>query len=292
MAEVDIALNDERQQYGNLDEASAIARVPRKGMVIWCGDYKQTPGGLRKSEEARAFRRKLMRRPIALRGRHYILPLHMLGHSPSVCVGHVWTQGTALIRLLQESTLHHWAYPPKVLLSSKSHVKKQLVEAGRFFSLRAAVQLLQFCGCLRLNDSHYKLTLSVMRLAQRKTKMVSDLTKQCKSIGAHVRHHYWNKISRAGQLAERDHPVWQLPTSGAMHSERLSFHLLGRLLQLSPCQYWYRGGRRLDKGQVCSGHQEYNRNKMVKLWWNYHFAKCHVLCRHDCLFSATCTNQS
>ena len=63
MAEVDIALNDEGQQYGNLDEASAIARVPRKGMVIWCGDHKQTPGGLRKSEEARAFRRKLMRRP-------------------------------------------------------------------------------------------------------------------------------------------------------------------------------------------------------------------------------------
>ena len=52
--------------------------------------------------------------------------------------------------------------------------------------------------------------------------MVPDLTKQCKGIGAHVRHHYWNKISRAGQLAERDHPVWQLPTSGAMHSGRLS----------------------------------------------------------------------
>ena len=64
MAEVDIALNDEGQQYGNLDEASAIARVPRKGMVIWCGDHKQTPGGLRKSEEARAFRRKLMKSPL------------------------------------------------------------------------------------------------------------------------------------------------------------------------------------------------------------------------------------
>ena len=66
--------------------------------------------------------------------------------------------------------------------------------------------------------------------------MVSDLTKQCKSIGAHARHHYWNKISRAGQLAERDHPVWQLPTIGAMHSRRLSLHLLRRLVQLSPCQ--------------------------------------------------------
>ena len=68
MADVDVALNDEGQQYGNLDESSAIARVPRKGLVIWCGDHKQTQGGTRKSEEARAFRRKLMRRPIALLG--------------------------------------------------------------------------------------------------------------------------------------------------------------------------------------------------------------------------------
>ena len=31
--EVDLALNDEGQQYGNLDEASAIARIPRKCLV-------------------------------------------------------------------------------------------------------------------------------------------------------------------------------------------------------------------------------------------------------------------
>ena len=45
MSDVDVALNDEGQQYGNLDESSAIARVPRKGLVVWCGDHKQTPGG-------------------------------------------------------------------------------------------------------------------------------------------------------------------------------------------------------------------------------------------------------
>ena len=72
-------LNDEGQQYGNLAESSAIARVPRKGLVVWCGDHKQTPGGLRKSDEARAFRRKLMRRPIALRGDTKFIPPHMLG---------------------------------------------------------------------------------------------------------------------------------------------------------------------------------------------------------------------
>ena len=53
MEDTDVALNDEGQQYGNLDEASAIARAPRKCLVIWCGDHKQTPGGLRKTDEAK-----------------------------------------------------------------------------------------------------------------------------------------------------------------------------------------------------------------------------------------------
>ena len=35
MEEADVALNDEGQQYGNLDEASAIARVPRKCLVVF-----------------------------------------------------------------------------------------------------------------------------------------------------------------------------------------------------------------------------------------------------------------
>ena len=79
MEEADVALNDEGQQYGNLDEASAIARVPRKCLVVWCGDHKQTPGGLRKTEEAKAFRRKLLCRPIALRGDTKHLQPNMLG---------------------------------------------------------------------------------------------------------------------------------------------------------------------------------------------------------------------
>ena len=74
-----MALNDEGQQYGNLDEASAVARTPRKCLVIWCGDHKQTPGGLRKTDEAKAFRRKLLPRPIALRGNTEHLQPNMLG---------------------------------------------------------------------------------------------------------------------------------------------------------------------------------------------------------------------
>ena len=58
----------ESQQYGNLDETAAIARLPRNCLVMWLGDHRQTPGGLRKSTAARRFRRKLLKRPLALRG--------------------------------------------------------------------------------------------------------------------------------------------------------------------------------------------------------------------------------
>ena len=104
MADVDVALNDEGQQYGNLDESSAIARVPRKGLVIWCGDHKQTPGGLRKSEEARAFRRKLMRRPIALRGHQVSFPHICWALVLPYVQGVPGPQVAGLRQLLQEST--------------------------------------------------------------------------------------------------------------------------------------------------------------------------------------------
>ena len=91
MAEVDIVLNDEGQQYGNLDEASAIARVPRKGMVIWCADHKQTPGGLRK-RGSQGVQAQTDEEAHRLEGGHYILPSAYAGrYSPSVCAGHAWT---------------------------------------------------------------------------------------------------------------------------------------------------------------------------------------------------------
>ena len=38
MSEVDLALQDESQQYGNLDETAAIARLPCNCLVLWLGD--------------------------------------------------------------------------------------------------------------------------------------------------------------------------------------------------------------------------------------------------------------
>ena len=77
--DVDAALFVEGQQFGNLDEASAIARMPRKCLVIWTGEHKQTPGGFRKTEEAKASRRKLLPRPLAIRGDTEFVQLHDFG---------------------------------------------------------------------------------------------------------------------------------------------------------------------------------------------------------------------
>ena len=50
-----------------MEEAATIARTPRTCFEIWSGDHRQTPGGLQQTEEAKKFRRKLLKRPLALR---------------------------------------------------------------------------------------------------------------------------------------------------------------------------------------------------------------------------------
>ena len=73
--EVALTLTDESQQYGNIEETSVIARTPRTCINVWAVDHRQTPGGLKKTEESRLFRQKLMQRPLALRcGTRYIQP--------------------------------------------------------------------------------------------------------------------------------------------------------------------------------------------------------------------------
>ena len=54
MEDADVALNDEGQQYGNLDEASAIARAPRKCLVIWCPLGGSSCADQLRSEETRS----------------------------------------------------------------------------------------------------------------------------------------------------------------------------------------------------------------------------------------------
>ena len=59
MGSIDLFLEDEGQQYGNMEEAATVARTPATCLEVWSGDHRQTPGGLKKSQEAKAFRKKL-----------------------------------------------------------------------------------------------------------------------------------------------------------------------------------------------------------------------------------------
>ena len=66
MGSIDLFLEDEGQQYGNMEEAATEARTPDTCLEVWSGDHRQTPGGLKNSQEAKAFRKKLTKRPLAL----------------------------------------------------------------------------------------------------------------------------------------------------------------------------------------------------------------------------------
>ena len=148
-----------------------------------------------------------------------------------VCAEHAWTPRGRIDSLQLLSLSAESAAFFQVLC------KKQLVEAGRLTLPRAAVQLLQFCGCrLRLNDSHYNQHFPPCGWHSRKTKMVSDLTKQCKGIEAHVRHHYWNDIPSWTTRRTRSSSLATTYKRSNALGEAF-FHLLGRPLQLSPCQY-------------------------------------------------------
>ena len=79
MGSIDLFLEDEGQQYGNMEEAATVARTPATCLEVWSGDHRQTPGGLKKSQEAKAFRKKLTKRPLALRCQTQYIQAHDFG---------------------------------------------------------------------------------------------------------------------------------------------------------------------------------------------------------------------
>ena len=78
MGSIDLFLEDEGQQYGNMEEAATVARTPAACLKVWSGDHRQTPGGLKKSQEAKAFKKKLTKRLLALRCQTKYIQAHDL----------------------------------------------------------------------------------------------------------------------------------------------------------------------------------------------------------------------
>ena len=62
-----------------MEEAASVARTPAKCLEVWSGDHRQTPGGLKKSKESKSFRKKLTKRPLALRCQTRYIQAHDLG---------------------------------------------------------------------------------------------------------------------------------------------------------------------------------------------------------------------
>ena len=62
-----------------MEEAASVARTPATCLEVWSGDHRQTPGGLKKSKESKAFRKKLTKRPLALRCQTQYIQAHDLG---------------------------------------------------------------------------------------------------------------------------------------------------------------------------------------------------------------------
>ena len=86
-------------------EEAAIARTPRTSFEIWSGDHRQTPGGLQQTEEAKKFRRKLLKRPPALRcPTDYIQPHGLAAIAAWYLEGH---PDSTLARFLQEEVTTH-----------------------------------------------------------------------------------------------------------------------------------------------------------------------------------------
>ena len=58
---------------------ASVARTPATCLEVWSGDHRQTPGGLKKSKESKSFRKKLTKRPLALRCQTQYTQAHDLG---------------------------------------------------------------------------------------------------------------------------------------------------------------------------------------------------------------------
>ena len=63
-----------------MEEAATVARTPATCLEVWSGDHRQTPGGLKKSREAKAFRKKLTKRPLALPCQTQYIQAHDFGN--------------------------------------------------------------------------------------------------------------------------------------------------------------------------------------------------------------------
>ena len=80
MSSVDLFLEDEGQQYGNMEEAASVARTPATCLEVWSGDHRQTPAWWpEKEQRIEIISEETHQAPLALRCQTQYTQAHDLG---------------------------------------------------------------------------------------------------------------------------------------------------------------------------------------------------------------------
>ena len=222
MGSIDLFLEDEGQQYGNMEEAATVARTPATCLEVWSGDHRQTPGGLKKSQEAKAFRKKLTKRPLALRGQTQYVQAHDFEK--------------IVLRYL-DCPKESFAWKLRQLLIGGSSAIDPAV--GQFWhehfgdsppclstEIQRAAYVILWTG-LRGEREGLPSMLATSFAEAAGPKMGIGAVEQCKGLSGYVSNGSWSKIPRTGHLQWHTVEVWQVRPTGKSAARWLSSYFLG-----------------------------------------------------------------
>ena len=63
MGSIDLFLEDEGQQYGNMEEAATVARTPATCLEEWSGDHRQTSRWTEKESGGQSIQKETHKTP-------------------------------------------------------------------------------------------------------------------------------------------------------------------------------------------------------------------------------------
>ena len=217
MGSIDLFLEDEGQQYGNMEEAATVARTPATCLEVWSGDHRQTPGGLKKSQEAKAFRKKLTKRPLALRCQTQYIQAHDFGK--------------IVLRYL-DCPKESFAWKLRQLLIDGSGAIDPAV--GQFWHeligdsppcLSTEIQRAAY-AILWMGLRGEREGLPSMRVVW-SPKMGIGALQQCEGLPGYISNGSWSKIPRIGHLQWNTVEVWQVRPTGKSATRWLPPYFLG-----------------------------------------------------------------
>ena len=225
MDSVDLFLEDEGQQYGNMEEAATVARTRATCLEVWSGDHRQTPGGLKKSKEAKAFRKKLTKRPLALRCQTQYIQAHDFGNivmryldcpkeSFAWKLRQLLTDGSAAIDPAVGQFWHEFIGDSPPRLSTEI---QRAAYAILWMGLRGERE-----GIPSMLATSFAEAAGVWS-----PKMGTGALQQCAGLSGYTSNGSWSKIPRIGHLQWNSVEVWQVRPTGKTATRWFPPYFLG-----------------------------------------------------------------